>query len=191
MEHCFLNPLIMVHHYTLEERDYHLHLLYTVSHDSNAIKVRAKIRWLMTLSLVLFSVMAYGNNATGQSIYFLVLAIVAFLFLPAYTRWSYRKTYLKHVRKYYKDRMTEATSIQFEGDSLLVADTQGASTVDQAEIDAINELTEHLFIKVNSGQSIIVPLYKIEDLSLFRKEVKQFSETKGIPWNDETSWVWK
>ena len=85
----------MTLNYKLEEEDYHTHLLFTISKSSSAIKTRNRIRFLMTISLILFAVMAYGNNSIGQTVYFSVLAILAFFFMPLYTRWSYRKTYLK------------------------------------------------------------------------------------------------
>ena len=89
----------MIYTYKLEEEDYHTHVLYTISKSSSATKTRAKIRVMMTIFLVIFACISFGNNSPGQTIYFSILAVLAFLFMPLYTRWNYKKTYLKHVKK--------------------------------------------------------------------------------------------
>ena len=177
--------------YKLEEEDYHTHLLFTISKSSSAIKTRARIRLLMSISLLLFAFISYGNNSGGQTIYFFTLAVLAFFLMPFYTRWSYRKTYLKHVRNYYKDRMSESTSLNFENDSILITDSQGESIVNYSELDEINELSDYYFLKVKSGQSIIVPTRKIENKTELLNTLKQASSTHSIIWNDEQNWIWK
>ncbi len=181
----------MTLNYKLEEADYHTHLLFTISKSSSAIKTRNRIRFLMTISLILFAVMAYGNHSTGQTVYFSALAILAFFFMPLYTRWSYRKTYLKHVRNYYKDRLSEPTTITFKSDILLISDSQGNSQVDVTELDEINELENYYFLKVKSGQSIIIPKLKIDNKEELTSTLKELSQNQSIAWNDETSWIWK
>jgi len=181
----------MTLNYKLEEADYHTHLLFTISKSSSAIKTRNRIRFLMTISLILFAVMAYGNHSTGQTVYFSALAILAFFFMPFYTRWSYRKTYLKHVRNYYKDRLSEPTTTTFKSDVLLISDSQGNSQVDISELDEINELENYYFLKVKSGQSIIIPKLKIDNKEELTLTLKELSKNQPITWNDETSWIWK
>lgn len=181
----------MLYTYKLEESDYHTHLLYTISTSSSAIKTRAKIRLMMTLFLLIFAFMSYANESTIQTVYFLSLAILAFLFMPKYTRWSYSKTYLKHVRKFYKDRMSEPTSFYINERSFQISDSQGESTIDFSEIDTVNELDKYCFIKLKSGQSIIIPLYKINESETLKTDLKNIAKIHDIPWNDETDWIWK
>ena len=177
--------------YDLGENDYHTHLLYTISKSSSAIKTRAKIRLMMTLFLLIFAVMSFLKKAPGQSIYFIVLATASYLFMPRYTRWSYSKTYLKHVRKFYKDRMSEITSIQLNENGFLISDSQGESEILYSEITQINELSQYCFLKLKSGQSIILPTYKIEDSENLLVQLTSISQKNKIEWNDETEWSWK
>ena len=181
----------MKYTYKLEEEDYHTHLLFTISKSSSAIKTRARIRLLMSISLLLFAFISYGNNSSGQTIYFFTLAVLAFFLMPLYTRWSYKKTYLKHVRNYYKDRMSESTTLNFENDSVLISDSQGESIVNFSELDEINELADYYFLKVKSGQSIIVPKRKIENQTELLNTLKKASANHSITWNDEQNWIWK
>jgi hypothetical protein len=181
----------MNYSYKLEEEDYHTHLLFTISKSSSAIKTRARIRLLMTISLLLFAFISYGNNSGGQTVYFFSLAVLAFFLMPLYTRWSYKKTYLKHVRNYYKDRMSEPTTLNFENDSISIFDSQGESSINFSELDEINDLADYYFLKVKSGQSIILPKKQIENQNELLNTLKKVSSTHSISWNDEKNWIWK
>jgi hypothetical protein len=143
----------------------------------------------MTISLLLFAFIAYGNGSIGQTFYFSFLAILAFLFMPLYTRWSYRKTYLKHVRNFYKGRMSEPTTLSTTEKGFEISDSQGESFVEFSELDEINELKDYCFLKVKSGQSIIIPIRKI-DFDV-KSELIEISKKHAINWNDQTTWIWK
>ena len=177
--------------YKLEEEDYHTHLLFTISKSSSAIKTRARIRLLMSISLLLFAFISYGNNSGGQTIYFFILAVLSFFLMPFYTRWSYKKTYLKHVRNYYKDRMSEPTTLNFQIDSISISDSQGESTIHYTELYEINELADYYFLKLKSGQSVIIPKKQIENQTELLNTLKKVSTTHSILWNDEKNWIWK
>ena len=177
--------------YKLEEEDYHTHLLFTISRSSSAIKTRARIRILMTISLLLFAFIAYGNGSTGQMYYFSLLAVSAFFLMPIYTRWSYKKTYLKHVRNYYKDRMSEPTTLLINNFSINISDSQGESQIDFSELDEVNELSNYYFLKVKSGQSIIIPKEKIEQKEIIELKLKEIAQIHSVKWNDEKEWIWK
>lgn len=180
----------MTYTYKLEEHDYHTHLLFTISKSSGAKQTRAKIRLLMTISLLIFSIIAYGNGSKGQSVYFLVLSILAFLLMPLYTRWSYKRAYLKHVKKYYQERMSEPTSIQFLNDSIHISDSHGESDIDLSELEEINEIEKYCFLKLKSGPSVIIPVGSMENGEDCKNALLQIAKKQDIQWNDERSWVW-
>lgn len=179
------------YNYQLDEQDYHTHLLFTISKSSNANKVRANIRLLMTISFLLFAFIAYGNGSKNQMIYFVFLALVSFILMPFYTRWSYKKAYLKHVRLYYKERMSEPTTLKFNDQTFSISDNHGKSELALNEIEEINELKDYLFLKLKSGQSIIIPLSKIENPEILSDELNAISTELDIPLNNESNWVWK
>ena len=181
----------MTYQYQLEEQDYHIHLLFTISKSSNANRVRANIRLLMTISFFLFALIAYGNGSKNQMVYFIFLAIVSFIVMPFYTRWSYKKAYLKHVRLYYKDRMSEPTSLTFLELTFSITDNHGASEINIKEIEEINQLSDYYFLKLKEGQSIIIPLSKIENQDSLADELESISVKHQIPLNIETAWIWR
>ena len=181
----------MKHQFKLEEQDYHTHLLFTVSRSSSAIKMRNRVRYLISISMLIFSIIAFGNGSVGQGLYFIFLMLISFTLMPLYTRWSYKKTYLKHVRKYYKERMSEPTSVEITPNHLMVKDSQGESLIPFSDLDTINELKEYIFLKLDNGTSIIFPIEKIAKKSQLIEELKKLSEKENISWVDETNWVWK
>ena len=181
----------MIYTYKLEIDDYQTHLLYTISKSSSAIKTRAKIRLMISIFLVILAFISFGNHSIGQGLYLLFLSVLAFYLMPKYTRWSYRSTYLKHVKKFYKDRISEPTTFEIIGDSIHVSDSHGESTLSALDIDEINELANYCFLKTKSGQSIILPMYSIESSENLILELTDFADKFDIPWNDEVNWIWK
>ena len=87
--------------------------------------------------------------------------------------------------------MSEPTTITFKSDVLLISDSQGNSQVDITELEEINELENYYFLKVKSGQSIIIPKLKIDNKEELTSTLKELSQNQSITWNDETTWIWK
>ena len=181
----------MVFSFKLEEVDYHTHLLYTISKSSSANKTRALTRLLMTIALLLFAFISYSKGSFIQTIYFGSLSLLTFLLMPIYTRWSYKKTYLKHVRKFYKERLFQATSITFKNESMEIADKDGVSEINFNDIIEINELQDYYFLKVKNGQSIIIPLTKVNDKEKLYTIIIGITQFHNIKWNIDTNWTWK
>ena len=181
----------MIYNYKLELDDCQTHLLYTISRSSSDIKTRAKIRLMMTIFLFILAIISFGNKSTGQGLYLCTLSILVYAIMPKYTSWSYKKTYLKQVKKYYHDRISEPTSFQILGNSFHIADSHGESTLLASDIEQINELANYCFIKTKSGQSIILPLHSIDSSEDLILELTSFADEAEITWNDEVNWIWK
>jgi hypothetical protein len=111
--------------------------------------------------------------------------------MPRYTRWNYSKTYLKHVRKFYQDRMDEKTTIQFNANSFTVSDSHGESVISYNELEQINELANYCFLKLKSGQSIILPSYQVENSEHILMQLTSIAHDKSIEWKYEREWTWK
>lgn len=141
--------------------------------------------------MMIFAFIAYGNGSTGQAIYFIFLMLISFFLMPLYTRWSYKKTYLKHVRKFYKDRMSEPTNVEINLLNIHVSDSQGESIITFDQIDTINELNDAVFLKLKSGTSIIFPIHSIDEKDKLLLELQTISTDHNIQWNDEKNWIWK
>jgi hypothetical protein len=87
--------------------------------------------------------------------------------------------------------MSEITSIKLNENGFLISDSQGESDILYSEITQINELSEYCFLKLKSGQSIILPTYKIEESENLLVQLTSISQKNEIEWNDETEWSWK
>ncbi len=181
----------MIFNYKLEIDDYQTHLLYTISKSDSAIKTRAKIRLMISIFLVILACISFGNHSFGQGIYLLFLSVLAFYLMPLFTRWSYNRTYLKQVKKYYNDRISEPTTFEIKKDSIHISDTHGESKLLFSDIEEINELANYYFLKTKNGQSIILPLYSIETSENLNSELTNFAHEFSINWNNEVNWIWK
>lgn len=177
--------------YQLKEKDYHTQLLYIVSQNNTITQTRVKVRLLLTISLIIFAIIAYGNEAKGQTIYFLVLAILVFIFTPLFTRWSYQKSFLKQVKKYYHDRLSMPTQIIFLTNEFEITDNHGEAKISAQEIERFIEINNYIFLLLKVGTSVIIPIYQIENQEEVVFEMRKLSINNDIEWKEELNWKWK
>ena len=87
--------------------------------------------------------------------------------------------------------MDERTTTQFNTNSFTVADSQGESDISYIEIEQINELASYCFLKLKSGQSIILPTYQVENSENILIQLTATAHDNSIEWKDEREWTWK
>ncbi len=58
------------------------------------------------------------------------------------------------------------------------------------EIREINEITDNLFIKINTGDSIIIPS-RHEEFNKLKEELSNLTSSLGLEWETQLDWKWK
>ena len=174
----------------LDENDLLEFQLFRAS-KSKRIKRKRITTWLfLTIStfILAYLFMATGNNTVRN--YFIVLGVVSLFFFPYYQRWRYRKHYLKHVRENLHNQFLKEAHIKFDAEYLVTYDDKNESKIDIAEIDIINETSEHIFVKTKPGQSLIIPKRFI-DVEKFINGLSRITSNAGIVWKRDLSWKWR
>ncbi|MCC4921527.1 hypothetical protein [Flavobacterium chungbukense] len=60
-----------------------------------------------------------------------------------------------------------------------------------SEIEEINEISSSIFIKLNIGNSLILPKDKIQDIDGIILFLKQLANSLNVKYNSENDWKWK
>lgn len=175
---------------TLDENDYLTHQLYTASKTPRVRNSRIRGWIFTTITFLCLTYILYDNDNSFLSIYFLILSILSALFYPLYSRWRYKRHYLRYIQDTYRNRFGEDCTIEINEDHILTHDKTGNSTINTSEIEQINEIKDFYFIKMKAGVSIIISKAKSDNLAGIEKAIKLLV-SKGIKHTIELDWKWK
>ena len=82
--------------------------------------------------------------------------------------------------------------VEFQNDHILTKDdADSESKVSFSQIESMTELPEHFLIRLNGGQSLILPQRKISELSQLRSDLEQVRQKVGLEIIDNTNWKWR
>ena len=177
--------------FKLSENDFIQYYLYTASHTDRIIRQKRRSRFLNSGVILIFGVYFFNKGDMFLSLYFLGAAIVMFFLYPIYMSWHFKKHYTKFVKVNYKDRFDAETSITINENSIKTFDDTGEDLVDFSEIEEIIEISDQIFIKTKNGSGIIIPKNQIENIEIFRTDLKNITQKLSIEYVSELEWKFK
>lgn len=175
---------------TLDKEDFLRYQLFTASKSKRIRNKRIRTWILLTLSFLLLGLALSLNMDRFLSFYFIGLSLITLIFYPFYQRRQYKKHYEKHIIENYANRIGVESELGFEEDYIVSKAANQEGKIKITEIQEINEISENLFIKIKTGESVIIPsgFYEFDSL---KKQLKDLTESLGIAWNIHLDWKWK
>mgnify|MGYP006306540257 CR=1 FL=1 len=175
---------------TLDKEDYLRYQLFTASKSKRIKNKRIRTWILLTISFLVLGLALRQNTNKYLSYYFIGFSIITLIFYPFYQRRQYKKHYEKHINENYKNRIGIESKLGFaDGFIVSIGDNQEGK-IKITEIQGINEITDNLFIKIKSGESVIVPA-RFSGYNKLKKQLNDLIEPLGIAWNNQFDWKWK
>lgn len=104
---------------------------------------------------------------------------------------KYRKHYEKYLEENYKNQFGKKGVLNFEEDYIVAKDDLGEGKYKVSEIIEINEIAEYFFLKLSSGQSLIIPKQQLKSIEDFNKEIQEIVKQNNFQHNIELNWEWK
>ncbi|MFV0481537.1 MAG: YcxB family protein [Campylobacteraceae bacterium] len=177
--------------YFLDENDYLEFQLYTASKSKRVKKMMLFDKLVLPLIYTVIAIAGYVLNLNVIFyLSFVVLAILWFFLYPKYNKFRYKKHYLFSIREHFSKALNEEITLLLDDKFLKTSTKSANSSINTSEIECINEIKNHIFIKLNSGVSIILPKDKIEDISAVINELEKLSQSLNITYNKELDWNW-
>ena len=174
----------------LEKEDFLNYQLFTAS-KSKQIKKKRILTWLIFTALMLsLGFVMLQRTEKFLAYYFLIFGVVTLVFYPYYQRIQYKKHFLKHIDENYKNRIGKESELGFEGGYIISSAEASEGKIKLSEIEIINETANNLFIKLHSGDSLIVPV-RLSNYKDFKSELTAVTESLDVKWNIELDWKWK
>jgi len=175
----------------LDENDFLIFQLYTASKTPRIKKSRIR-NWIWTtVTFACLSYLFFQSKNEFLGIYFLVISGISLTLYPLYSRWRYKRHYLKYIRDTYKNRFGEKSDLEFTADTIGVKNKTGEVKINKSEILEINEIKDYYFIKAKSGETLIVSKTKSDNIENVQQEIKLMVDTFGIKQNIELDWKWR
>lgn len=174
--------------YKLSEEDYLQFLLYATDQMPRTARKVLNGRIGVTVTFLILGWLMYSNNKEELflPIYFWVMAVVSALFYKKYFKWRYRKHFRKHVRETYQGRIGKEATLEIGEEEIRTEDPTGEGKSKISEIEAVNETSEHFFLKMSNGMSIIIP--KRSELN--PAQVRDTLMARGLKIEDFHGWKW-
>jgi hypothetical protein len=142
---------------TTKEEDFVTYQLYTSLKLEGIIKKLKNNHLWLSVGFLILGLYFYFIENIVMAIYFGGFGIISAIFYPKYFKWRYKQHYEKHIREHYKYRFGEVSTLEFTETDLLSKDKTGDSKLNLSEIEVINEISTHFFLKFTTNVSLIIP----------------------------------
>jgi len=118
----------------------------------------------LTIGCFIVAIYFYLVENWTMTIFFILYGIICGLFFKRYFDWRYKKHYKAHIKENYKKRFGQIEELEFLPDVIKAKDIIGEGTIRIKEIDRIDETNEHYLLNISTGQTIIIPKNKVENI---------------------------
>lgn len=180
----------MMYKIILKQEDFLNYQLFTASKSKQTRKKRIST-WLILTGLMLsIGFVALQKEEKFLAYYFLIFGIITLVFYPYYQRIQYKKHFLKHIIEHYQNRFGAESELGFKNGFIINSSDEREGKIKLSEIDIINEIDDNVFIKIKTGESVIVPK-RAEGYDELKQELQKIATNLDIQWNEELEWKWK
>lgn len=178
--------------YIIKESDYLTYQLFAAS-KSKSVNRRRKIGWFLVPTIyIVFGVLSFIlGNQKNIAIVFGGLAFFWLMIFPFYSRWVYKQKYRKYIKQNHKEMFDRPVTLSIRDNKIHITDDKNESFISYSEIMMIAEIDTHLFIRLKTGSSIIIPKEHISDFVMLAKLIQQISKSTGLKLHKDLKWKWK
>ncbi len=175
----------------LEEKDYLQHQLFLASVSPIKIRNRKRSRWINSILILIFSMIAYYNGNIHLSLYFGITSIVFFIIYPVYSRWSQKRQYSKYVKDNFSSNFGKDINFEFRDDEFYSQDETGEGSIKYADLEIIFETKDYFILLFTEGDSYLIAKENVDNLEFIRNKIQELQVNFGIPFEQKLDWVWK
>ena len=176
--------------YTLNKNDFLNHQLYLASKSPRIERNRIKSRvWVIVMFLALASVF-YVKKDTGLFYWFSLLALIAGILFPYYSRRMHINHYKKYIDENYNNKIGKLVVLQLENDRIDSKDELSEGSLKLAGLTEIVEVPTAIYLRIDTS-SLILPKVQINNMNEVRAALETISTSYNIPFRKELDWVWK
>ena len=175
----------------IDENDLLTCQLYYASKSKQIKKKRQKNRIIIPILYTVFALILYFIDKSIISYLFFIFAILWYFLYPIYERRRYIKHYTTWNKENSLNKIGKVATIEFSNEFIITKEGINEGKLSTAEINEINEIATAVFVKLKTGNSIVLAKNKIKDFDQVISTLKELASFLNIKYNVETSWKWK
>ncbi|MEO7214135.1 hypothetical protein [Mucilaginibacter sp.] len=173
----------------LTEDDFLTHLLYSASKNSRSKANRLR-SWLVVSGCFFIIGFLFKDLNTFYCYYFAAAGVISLIFYPFYQRYAYKKHYRKFLLDKLSNRIGKECIIDFQQDIIQTKDVTGESKINTSEVSEINEIGTHYFVRLNTGDALVIPKSAVATDS-FVEDLLDIFQNPEMEVTKELDWRWK
>ena len=177
--------------FTLDEKDYLTHQLFSASKSQHVINRRRRNKIIVPLIYLVFATLIFFSANYTVSFIFLVVALGWFFLYPYWESKRYFKHYQQFINENHKNRFNKSVTIEINRDFIIAKDDGSEGKVLTTEVAVIHEIPAAIYIKLKSGQSFILPKERIPDIINLKEYLKRLASDLKIEYCLNNNWEWK
>ena len=178
--------------FKIDLEDYLAYQLYSASTNQRIKSQRKRAVIILVIVLICTGIHHFFRDDNFFAIYFFATtAILSALLFPLFLKWYYKNYYLRHCKDVYKNNFGEEVTLAINEDLIQTKDRSGESSINISELTEIGETGQHYFLKLLSGQTVIVPKNKLNNLDEFKITLDSIAKKQNIEQKINLNWKWK
>lgn len=177
--------------YNLDENDFLAFQLYSASRSPLIRKKRILSKVIVPVVYIAFGVLFVLIESYITAYIFIFVGVLWFFLYPLYERRRYVKYYIKYIRENFKERFGRHVTINFENDFIYTRDTGNEGKTATSEIAEMTETPDLILVKLKTGQSVILPVKKISNITEVREFLRSMASALQIKYETDPKWRWK
>lgn len=176
--------------YSLDENDYLQYQLYAASKSKNikAQRTRTFIILIITFLILSYMIFSTADMMFDPLIIFFALLLILY---KVYEKKRYSNHYRKNIAENYKERFGLISKLTFEENQVIEESKLGESKINYESLSQINEIQDYYFLKLITGQSLIIPKKIIPNQRDFTFKLEEIKDRFNLENNVELDWKWK
>lgn len=176
--------------YTLEQPDFLEFQLFSASKSERILKSRRNSRIVLPIVYFILGTLLFVFADIVFGVVFIGIGLAWYYFHPNFTRKRYIRHFEKYLNENYRNRFGKPISLKFGEEFIETADYLSESKMRIREVEEINEIKDYYFLKVSSGESLIIPKNRLNERSDFHQYISKLANDLGIKYNTELNWKW-
>lgn len=177
--------------YTLEKPDFLIYQLYAASKSESIIKSRKTSRIRLPIAYLIFALLLFVFADLIFALIFIGIGVAWYFFHPHFMKKKYIRYFEKYIDDNYQKRFDKLVCLSFDKEFIIINDYLGENKLKIKEIAEINEIQDYIFLKLSSGESLILPKERIECINELNHILTKIVSDLSINHNLDLNWQWK
>ena len=176
--------------YSLDENDYLQYQLYAASKSKN---IKAQRNRTFIILIVTFLILSYMIFSTADMMFdpLIIFFVLLLILYKLYEKKRYSNHYRKNIAENYKERFGLISTLTFTENQIIEENKLGESKINYESLTEINEIEDYYFLKLLTGQSLIIPKKVIADKRDFDFTLEEIKNRFHLKNNVDLAWKWK